>query len=157
MKFGEPNQDPNKIIIDIAERRKKKQNAGMETQLGQTPDGYIIYPPEKIEITVDEALKIADDVIEKYNNPQALFEDYLRREKSKSNQDTSYIERTDEELRQRMESSLDFQIKSIKKTETDGLIKMLALHKKAPAHYYGIIILAPAIELKKRLNSKETK
>ncbi len=144
-------------VINISERRAKKNAKPLE--LGLTTDGYIIHPPEKMDITLDEALKLSDDIINKYHNTEILFEDYKRREKIREKYDVSFRDKTDLELKNAMESSLDFQRKSVKleTTTTNSLIRMLALHKENPLHYYGITILPVAEELRKRLNSKERK
>ena len=137
-------------ITNLGERIKENQNKEKREKLDVTPDGYFLYPEEKIEITANEALEIADDIIKKYSDPQALFEDFLNKETAK--QHGLYEEKSDGELVKKMEESLISQRKQVEILTTEELIRILALHGKYPAHYYGTLILSSAEELKRRFN-----
>jgi hypothetical protein len=142
-------------IINLGEERKKRENEDKRTELDTSPDGYLLYPERKTEITVDEALEIADDVIKKYGDPKVLVEDLLnkdllKRKKHESDLIWPYKDKDYEDLEKQMESSLESHRSQAKLIKTKGLLEILALHKKYPAYFSGTKILADAEELKSR-------
>ncbi len=115
-----------------------------------TPDGYALYPEEKIEITVDEALVLANEVIEKYRDPEILFHEFSERERKNMSRQI-YEPLDDATLRKEMESDLTSQRNVARIYKTKTLLSIMDLHKKYPLHYYGTVILAVAEEWKRRL------
>jgi len=152
-----PENPEKSNIINFGEKRKEKQNVKRRTGIEVSPDGYFSYPEEIVEITLDEAFVIADDVVEKYSNPDSLYDDFFNKEGGRlyGSDLTSalmYAEKSKDIIMSEMEASLVSQKNIVKTMTTEGLVKMLALHKKDPTHYYGIVIFAAAEELKGRFN-----
>jgi hypothetical protein len=135
-------------VISLGEKRKEKENARKRDGVSATPNGYFRYPEEKIDITVDEALKLAKEVVENYSDPEKLFADFAERERANSHRGD--MELGDNELKKEMEADLKTQRSFAAVATMEGLLKVFALHAKKPNHYYGVMLLACAEELKKR-------
>lgn len=143
-------------IIPLGERRRDKGNEGKRDGVEITPDGYILYPEEKIDITVDEALMLAKQVIKEYSDPEALFRDYATRERN--NPSRQFYERTDDgTLRKELETLIAHQRSYAALGNMDSLMIKMDFHKKNPNHYYGTVVLATAEELKRDWNLRRLK
>jgi hypothetical protein len=109
-----------------------------------------LYPEEKIEITVEEALKLANEAIERYSDPKVLFEDFARRERANIHRQ-DYKELDNDMLKEEIETGMENQRSYAKFQTMEGLLHIFALHAKHPNYYYGIMLLACSEEIKRRL------
>lgn len=139
-----------KIITSLGERRKEKQNKDKRTEVELSPGVGLLYPEDTVDITVEEALRAAEEVIKKYSDPEKLFEDFARRERANPHRQ-DYKELTDDMLREEIEENINNQKNYAKFSTTESLLKIFDRHVKHPDYYYGIMILASAKELRGRL------
>jgi hypothetical protein len=142
-------------ILSLGERRRDKENEGKRTALEVSPDNNFLYPEEKVEITVDEALELANEAIEKYSDPEKLFEDFARRERVNIYRQ-DYKELDDDQLKKEIETDRETQRSFARLSTTKSLLRIFDLHRKNPQHYYKIMLLACAEELKRRLGPSPT-
>ena len=138
-------------IIDFGQARRDKLNRGKRAQMGSTPEGQILYPEEKIEITEGEALTIAHDLIEKYPDEEALIKDFTEREGNRTRGDSLLSDQGHGRgVRERMQKSLANQREEIAAYTMEDLMRVFQIHKKNPANYSGVRLRAVADEIIKR-------
>ncbi|MBI1960794.1 MAG: hypothetical protein HYS43_00745 [Candidatus Liptonbacteria bacterium] len=138
-------------VVNLAEKRREKESKkrAKRTAAGVTPEGAFIFPEAPLGITEGEALGLANEVIEKYSAPEALLEDFSRRENAEI-QRLGHGAVTDEKMKKGMEADLASQRSVATHMTTKELLKIFDLHKKHPAHFYGTKILACAEALADR-------
>ncbi len=106
---------------------------------------------ETVEITEDEARALAGEIIKKYNDPQALFEDFAMRENAEIRR-LGHRVLTDEKMKKEMESDLASQRSEAKHmTKEELLAAFNRYNKSAVRHIYATKILAYAEALLKKL------
>ncbi len=98
--------------IDFLERHIKKINSKKRTELGVSAEGDMQYPEQKLEITAEQALAVARDVVE-----------------------TTDVKTLDAEALARQREYVQY-------TSHESLLKILELHEKSPNYFGKEYILA---------------
>ncbi len=104
--------------IDFLERQRIRSNNRKRTKLGQSFDGYAIYPEEQIEITAHRALELAKEIIQAHDLD--LEKERIRKGEINFGMDKNAL------ANQREEARL---------MSNESLLRALAFHEKSPRHY----------------------
>lgn len=126
----------NEDGVDFVERQRQKSNASKREKLEVTSNGFLLYPEEKIEITVEHALELAK-VIVLDNDPDSEGS-VLRRGKINFGMDKVAL------ASQREQAGLMSNMK---------LLMTIELQEKSPGHYSKERIFAVAEALIHKLDS----
>lgn len=123
-------------VVDFIERRRLKDNSGKREKLGQTPDGYALFPEEKIDITAHNALELANDILK-------ALDLNTEEERFRKGQLNFGIDRTD----------LADQREWVRSFSTQRLLRILDGHAKSPTRYSKALLLAVAEEFVRKCSS----
>ncbi|HVM73989.1 MAG TPA: hypothetical protein VMU13_03885 [Candidatus Paceibacterota bacterium] len=139
-------------IIDLGKRRLEKLNGGKRDAIAVTPEGDIRYPDQIVKITEAEAFDVAREVVGKFSDKKMLLGD----SKSHHAEFDVYGQKDPHapQLQELMEQSLESQRAFAVANTTEGLVRILEMHKNNPAHYNDTMILATSEELIRRFTPK---
>lgn len=143
-------------IISLGEKRMKMQNKNLRTEVQFSPEGNALYPERPVEITMEEAASLADEVLLRFSDPESVIQDFIKREKQKIIKDPFdpkiYNEDIEKSLRNKFLSEEKVSINGV---GVEYLLTQFENYKKNPDFYYAYIILAAAKELKRILSNNK--
>ncbi len=150
--------EKNPKIVDFGAKRKEEINKGKRAGIETSPDGEsFLFPQEQLELTEAEALDIARKILETFPTRESVVAEFKRREQPR---EEMYNLTFDPNLKESIEERVDASLKSQKEyagaTTTEGLVRMLQIHKNNPEQYYPTLLVAIAEEILGRFPSAKS-
>jgi len=129
------SEKPKDKIIDLTERRRQKDNESKRIVLKTTPDGNILYPEERVELTTRDTLTMAKNIVQQHS----FDSEQERMRKGIINFGLDRVQ---------LASQRGF----AQASPSQSLFNILSFHHKNPGHYAKELLLATAEELVRRLS-----